>query len=89
MSMSLDKTAQEAVNSISALLSGYGLSDPEKLDILKIVESSLIKTVEETTADNLKAASICCGHEADLAHKIQEEMNRKRDALISNLMALR
>ena len=87
--MSLDKTAQEAANSISALLAGYGLSDPEKLDILKILEASLIKTVEQTTADNLKAACICCGPEADLAHKIQEEMNRKRDALIANLMALR
>ena len=32
---------------------------------------------------------MCCGPEADLAHKIQNEMDRKRDVLIANLMAMR
>jgi hypothetical protein len=29
------------------------------------------------------------GHEADLAHKLQEEMEQKRSMLIANLMAMR
>jgi hypothetical protein len=36
-----------------------------------------------------ETAVVCCGPEADLAHKIQEEMDKKRKVLITNLMSIR
>ena len=87
--MALEKTARKAATKIDAALSDYDLSESEKDAILKIIEKSLIRTVEETTDTHRQATVICCGPEADLAHKIQEEVERKKNLLISNLMALR
>ncbi len=87
--MALSKTAENAARKIDDVLANYELSDQEKAEILKIIGKSLVKTVEETTESHREAAVICCGPEADLAHKIEEEVERKKKALISNLMALR
>ncbi|MEM7564921.1 MAG: hypothetical protein AAF353_18015 [Pseudomonadota bacterium] len=87
--MALDKTAQKAANRIDEALADYDLSQDEKDAILKIIEKSLVRTVEETSDTHKEATVICCGPEADLAHKIQEEVDRKMNLLISNLMALR
>lgn len=87
--MALSKTAQKAVRKIEQALSDYELSGDEKAQILKIIEKSIIRTVEETTESHREATAICCGPEADLAHKISEEVERKKQALIANLMALR
>jgi hypothetical protein len=87
--MALEKTAQKAATKIDEALGNYDLSESEKHAILKIIGKSLIRTVEETTDTHREATVICCGPEADLAHKIQEEVERKKNLLISNLMALR
>ena len=87
--MALSSTAEKAAQKIDEALSGYDLSDQEKAEILKIIGKSLMKTVEETTEVSRDAAVICCGPEADLAHKIAEEVERKKIALIANLKALR
>ncbi len=87
--MALTKTAQNAAQKIDEALADYDLSDEEKSQILMIIEKSMIKTIEETTTTHHEATVVCCGPEADLAHKIQEEAERKTQALIANLMALR
>ena len=87
--MALSKTAQKAARKIEKALSDYPLSSDDKAQILKIIEKSIIQTVEETTESHREATVFCCGPEADLAHKIDEEVQRKVQALIANLMALR
>ncbi len=87
--MALSKTAENAARKIDDALANYELSDQEKAKILEIIGKSLVRTVEETTESHREATVICCGPEADLAHKIEEEVERKKQALISNLMALR
>ena len=87
--MALDKTAQKAADKIDAALADFDLSQDQKDAILKIIEKSIVKTVEQTSDMHKETTVICCGPEADLAHKIQEEMDRKTNLLISNLMALR
>ena len=87
--MALDKTAQKAARKIDDALADYDLSDEQKQEILKIIEKSIIKTVEETSDMHREATAICCGPEADLAHKIAEEAERKKTALIANLSAMR
>lgn len=87
--MMLSKTAQKAVKKIDKALGKHNLSGQEKAEILQIIGKSLMKTVEETTDTHNQAMMFCCGPEADLAHKIEEEVERKKIALIANLKALR
>ena len=87
--MTLEKTAQKAVRKIEEALAEHNLDENTRRRIMKIVRKSLIKTVEETSETHREATVICCGPEADLAHKIQEEAERKIGALIANLQAMR
>lgn len=87
--MSVESSIDDTATSIVSALSSHDLSDEEKEQITKLVSQLLVKTVEKTTKNHLKAAVNCCGPEIDLAHQIREEMNRKKDVLISNLKALR
>ena len=87
--MALAQSAQEAAQKIEQVLDDYDLSSEEKSQILKIIEKLMIQSIEETASSHQEATVVCCGPEADLAHKIQEEAERKTRALIANLMALR
>jgi len=49
----------------------------------------MLDASKRTHREMKETAVVCCGAEADLAHKIQEQMDRKRDMLITNLMAMR
>ena len=87
--MSLEKTAHKAAEKIDDALDDYDLSEQQRAEIMKIIGKSLVKAAEELTEAHREATVICCGPEADLAHKIEEEVERKKTALIANLMALR
>lgn len=87
--MSVQSSIDETTASILAALGEQDVSAEQKQEIAKIVSQLLVKTVEKTTDNQMKTAANCCGPELDLAHQIREEMNRKKDILISNLKALR
>ena len=87
--MALTKNARKAAQKIDDALADYDLSDSERDAILKIIEKSIVKTVEEAASEYQEATLRCCGPEADLAHKIAEEVERKNRALIANLSAMR
>ena len=87
--MSVESSINDTSESIVSALSDHDLSDTEKEQITRLVEKLLVKTVEKTTDTHLETTVSCCGPEADLAHQIRSEVNRKKDLLISNLRALR
>ena len=87
--MSVESSIDDTAASIVSALSSHDLSETEKEQITELVGQLLVKTVEKTTKNQALAAVNCCGSEVDLAHQIREEMNRKKDVLISNLKALR
>ena len=87
--MSVQSSIDDTTASIMSALSSHDLSDAEREQITDIVSQLLVKTVEKTTKNQVEAAANCCGPELDLAHQIREEMNRKKEILISNLKALR
>ena len=57
--------------------------------IKKIVDTALINAVNQSTKKCSDAAVVRCGPEADLAHKIAEDVERARYALIGNLTSMR
>jgi hypothetical protein len=87
--MSVESSIEDTTESIVSALSTHELSDAEREQITSIVSQLLVKTVEKTTKNNVKTTVNCCGSEVDLAHQIREEVNRKKELLISNLKALR
>ncbi len=87
--MSVESSIEDTTAAILAALPNHDLSVTEREQISDIVSQLLVKTVEKTTKNHQETAANCCGPELDLAHQLREEMNLKKDALISNLKALR
>ena len=86
--MSLKSLADTAVAQVEKTVS-TPLTESEVTAISKIVENALIEAVNHSAKHYAEAAVVCCGHEADLAHKIAEEVDRAQSVLITNLMAMR
>ena len=87
--MSVQQTIEIATDAIAKALVKHQLSEAERQEISRIVGRALVKTVKKTTHNQVETAVNCCGPEKDLAHQLSEEMHRKKNLLISNLMALR
>ncbi|OOZ44240.1 hypothetical protein [Solemya velum gill symbiont] len=86
--MTLESLTNDAVGQIEEVFSKK-LTAQETEKVSKIVEKALIKAVTGVTKHYVDAASLCCGPEADMAHKIKEEVERKKHALFGNLISLR
>ena len=85
--MNLENLANRVTDELGKALSD--LPDPERRAILEIVHRAMHDSATRTHRELKETAVICCGPEADLAHKIQEQMDKKRDMLIANLSAMR
>jgi hypothetical protein len=86
--MKLKNLADNAVTEVGKIIPGQ-LSESEVAAISEIIENTLVEAVGETSEHFSETAVICCGPEADLAHKIAEEMGLAQKALIANLMGER
>jgi len=86
--MSLNTLTNKTVEQIRESV-GNALSASEVAAITKIIDDALVKAVNQSTKKCTDAAVICCGPEADLAHKIAEDVERARYALIGNLTSMR
>jgi hypothetical protein len=87
--MSVQSSIEDTTTAIMNALSRHQLSDAERDEVTRIVSKLLVKTVKRTTHNQIETALNCCGPEKDLAHQLSEEMHRRKNLLISNLMALR
>jgi len=86
--MNLEKLSNRVAQELDRALSA-DLPAAEREAILDIVRRAMLDSSSRTTREMKETAVICCGPEADLAHKIQEQMDQKRDMLIANLTAMR
>lgn len=87
--MSLKQVADETVVDIQKAFPDADLTDDTKAKLSSIIEKALVRTVEQASHAHRRATVVCCGPEADLAHKINEEVRRSNVALTANLSALR
>ena len=86
--MPLKKITDDALDAINTTLGGE-LSESQRLDISNIIKQALVRSVESASTTQREAIIVCCGSDADLAHKIAEEANQATVALIANLMSMR
>ena len=85
--MNLEKLSKRVTQEMDKALSDLPVD--EKETILEIVQQAMLDASSRTHREMKETAVICCGAEADLVHKIQEQMDKKRDMLIANLSAMR
>ena len=86
--MSLNTISETAVLALEQVIP-VNLAKSDRDKILQILQHAMADTVEQATESYRKKVVKCCGPEADLAHKMAEEMSLTKKALISNLSALR
>ena len=86
--MNLEKLSKRVVGELDDALADDIPADQREA-ILEIVRRAMLDSSSRTTREMKATAVICCGPEADMAHKLQEEMDKKRDMLIANLSAMR
>ena len=86
--MNLEKLSDRVTQELDTALSA-DVPAAERDVILEIVRQAMLDASKRTHREMKETAVVCCGAEADLAHKIQEQMDKKRDMLITNLMAMR
>ena len=86
--MSLNTISETAILQLEQAIP-VNLTKSDRDKILQILQHAMVDTVEQSTETQREKVVRCCGPEADLAHKMVEEMNLTKIALISNLNALR
>ena len=84
LNIASNKAATDASNAI-----GSTLSKDELEKVTTVIAKAMKMAVLEASSQHSTACVNCLSHEKDLAHKIQEEMNLKKIALIANLSGLR
>lgn len=83
--MSLDRIADRTVRSLVRSIPGLEFTESQKDEVRRLVLESLTNTVDESAAVYRDATVVCCGPEADLAHKINAEADRRTQLLMSSL----
>ncbi len=86
--MNLEKLSDRVAQELDTALAD-DLPASERDAILDIVRRAMLDASSRTHREMKDTAVICCGPEADLAHKMQEQMAKKSDMLIANLKAMR
>ena len=86
--MEISKLTDQVTDKLTKAISSQ-LSLEEKHAVSRIVEKALLDATGWTHDTYRDLASKACGPDDDTAHKIQTQMDKKRDTLITNLMSLR
>lgn len=86
--MNLERLSSRVMQELDKALADE-LPEEKREEVLEIVRRAMLDSADRTHRVMKDTAVVCCGPEADLAHKIQEQMAKKREMLIANLNAMR
>ncbi len=86
--MNLKERSQIAVRDACKAL-GSDLTEEQERIVVEVIEAAMADAIRATAAESDKAVRVCCGPDADIAHKIAERIERSQTSLIANLSSLR
>ena len=86
--MSIKIKAQQAVNNLQKV-NAEPWTDQQQAAAIKVIEVAMIDAVNEFCESSSKAVNQCCSPDQDMAHKINDEIQRAKQAVIANLSSLR
>jgi hypothetical protein len=87
--MSLKLLVDETTTALTDAIEDYEFSNTQKEVLQSLIEKSIAQAVLQTNETHKEVTVMCCGPEADLAHKIAWEVEQKTKLLISNLSSMR
>jgi hypothetical protein len=86
--MDLKKLAERLTKDVCNVLARPP-TDAERTAIGRVIDRAIVDATGQSHQSCKETVVFCCGHEADLAHKIQEQLDKDREMLVANLMAMR
>jgi len=86
--MNLTKVANKAATDASNAV-GATLSETELENVTAIIAEAMESAVREASSQHTSVCTDCLSHDQDMAHKIRQEIERKKVGLIANLSSLR
>ena len=86
--MTLKPIADEAVAKICEVVS-TPMTNDEHASVSRVVEQAVIDAAVSASQKCASVVKFHTGHEADLAHKVAEQLKLTETALIANLMGMR
>ncbi len=86
--MKLTEHAQKAAEDVLNLL-GATPDDQQSKNVSAAIEKAVIAAVLEEASRCANVARACCANDRDMAHKIETEIRRANDILITNLSSMR
>jgi len=86
--MNLTQVAAGAAREAGEAL-GAQMTAAQADEVASIISQAMQTAVREASAAHANACANCVSHDADLAHKIRAEIERKKIALIANLSSMR
>ncbi|MDX1487903.1 MAG: hypothetical protein R3268_06870 [Acidiferrobacterales bacterium] len=86
--MNFRERAEGTAKAVLGIVEVEASTEQKKL-VAATIEKALINAVLEGADEDAKVAMKCCSADRDLAHKIADEIERKKAALIANLSSMR
>ena len=86
--MNLEKLTNRVTNELEATLPD-SLSASEREAVVDLVRRAMQDSSSRTTRELKETATMAVGPDSDLAHKLQDQMDKKTSLLIANLSAMR
>lgn len=87
-SMSIKEITDKTLANVDEIVGGQ-LSAEQSEAVAKVIEMGILKAAVRMSENCQRYTIQHSGPEADIAHKINEEINRRREALLANLSGLR
>jgi len=86
--VNLNDVANKAATEISGVV-GTPLTEVECDQIASIVSKAMKGAIMEASVQHSTVCNQCLIHDQDMAHKVRDELERKKISLIANLSSLR
>ncbi len=79
---------EQAVQAVAEALGATPTPEQAKA-AAEVIERAIIESFQDGAVRSAKVAKECCAEDQDLAHKIDDEIQRANTALIANLSSMR
>ena len=86
--MNIATRVDQTVNQLKRVLD-VELSAEQERKVRQAVQIALSDTIHEIYHSSSQVINICCSADQDLAHKLNQEIELTKQALITNLSSLR
>ena len=86
--MSIRMKANAAIQDLEKLLSEQWTESQEQA-ARKVIETAMLDAINEMCEHSAKAVNLCCSADQDMAHKINDELQRTKFAVLANLYSMR